>query len=269
MLVFVAQRLQASHAKKGHPMKVRSLLMLAVALGCLPAYASSVVVEATTDIWLAGQASGATVTGFFGTDTAPANSPIGIAVSGGDTLTFINVLDAANGVSVDGSCFDTTPDAGACYADEYGDSPGSANGISLAHLPAGALVGVFVAAGGPSGSAPTALDFTSGGIGTGFATLSPELDQLFFIGDGLTGTGTGSVQDFIAPTGAGTLYLAVSDSVGAAGNNLGSISANVNDVPEVSAAPEPGTLSLVGLGMVGMALAANFAQRRARTDAGL
>jgi hypothetical protein len=252
-------------------MKVRSLLILAVALGGLPAYADSVVVvPATSDIWLAGQANGSSVTGYFGTDTAPANSPIGIAVSGGDTLTFTNVADSAGGVSVDGSCFDTTPDAGACYPDEISFSPGSANGISLADLPADALVGVFVAAGGPSGTAPANLNFTgAGGIGTDFTSLSPELDQLFFIGDGLTGTGSGNIQTFIAPAGAGTLYLAVSDSVGASVGDVGSITADVNDIPAASPVPESGTLSLVGLGVVGLAMGADFARRRARAAAGL
>jgi hypothetical protein len=114
---------------------------------------------------------------------------------------------------------------------------GPANGISLADVPGGALVGVFTPAGGPSGLAPTGLDFTgTGGIGTSFLSLSPALDQLFFIGDGLTGTGSGTVQQFVAPAGAGTLYLAISDSVGASGNNSGSITV---DVASVSSVPEP------------------------------
>jgi hypothetical protein len=226
---------------------------LVIGLGSLAARASDiVVVPATTDIWLAGQPNGASVSGYFSppSDTAPANSPVAISVTGGDTLTF-SATDSPGGVSVDGSNFDTTPDAGATYADEFGFSSGPVNGISLAHLPADALVGVFVAAGGPSGTTPSALDFTSNGIGTDFITLSPDLDQLFFIGDGLTGTGTGSIQQFNAPVGAATLYLAVADSVGSSDGNVGYITADVSGASTVT--PEPGTLLLFGSGLVGLA----------------
>ena len=65
---------------------------------------------------------------------------------------------------------------------------------------AGYLVGLFVPAGGPAGAAPAALDFTSSGLGTSFTSLSPQLDQVFFIGDGLTGNGTGTQQTFNIPS---------------------------------------------------------------------
>jgi hypothetical protein len=212
---------------------------------------STVTVAGTTDIFLAGQPNGSSVTGYFGSDTAPANSPVGLTLTG-SPLTFS--IAGFVSTSVDDSCFDTTADAGACYSDELSFSPGPANGISLADLPAGALVGVFVGPGGPSGPAPANLNFTgAGGIGTAFASLSPDLDQLFFIGDGLTGTGTGDIQQFFAPVGATTLYLAVSDSVGSSTGNLGSITVSVAGANAItSPVPEPGTISLLGLGLTGL-----------------
>jgi len=231
-----------------------SVLGFLVAM-CVSVARADVVVPATTDIALAGQPIGSTVTGFFGTDTAPGNSPIAVAVTPGEDLTFS--ITGYTAVSIDTVCFDSNADAGACYGDEFGDSPGPANGISLAHVPGGALVGVFTPAGGPSGPTPAALNFTgSGGIGTSFATLSPALDQLFFIGDGLTGTGSGTVQQFFAPAGAGTLYLAVSDSVGASGNNSGSITV---DVSSVSSVPEP---SSAGPLLAVLAMTATFLARK-------
>jgi hypothetical protein len=107
------------------------------------------------------------------------------------------------------------------------------SGISGMVTPgAGYLVGVFVPAGGPTGTAPTALDFTSSGLGIAFTSLSPQIDQVFFIGDGLTGNGTGTQQTFNVPTGAGQLWLGISDAPGyvgapgAYGDNLGVYSVN-------------------------------------------
>jgi hypothetical protein len=56
------------------------------------------------------------------------------------------------------------------------------------------------------------LNFNS--IGTSFTTLSPKLNQLFFIGDGLTGDGAGATQKFKVPAGAKVLYLGIADANG-------------------------------------------------------
>jgi hypothetical protein len=44
-----------------------------------------------------------------------------------------------------------------------------------------------------------------------FPELRPQLGQSFFIGDGLTGTDSGSQQRFLVPPGATTLYLGFAD----------------------------------------------------------
>jgi hypothetical protein len=69
------------------------------------------------------------------------------------------------------------------------------------------LVGVFVDDKEPTGTPPINLDLSD----LGFAELSPMMNQAFFIGDGLTGTGTGTVQRFHAPSGATRLFLGFAD----------------------------------------------------------
>jgi hypothetical protein len=81
----------------------------------------------------------------------------------------------------------------------------SFQGISGIRLEKGSgfLVGVFLSNAMPTDPAPPRLEFTNNGttglMNTDFASLSPLLDQTFFIGDGLTGNGTGNTQTFSVP----------------------------------------------------------------------
>lgn len=70
------------------------------------------------------------------------------------------------------------------------------------------LVGVFVADRAPR-VAPRAINFGRGGVGHDFASLSPQLGQVFFIGDGHA---RGREQTFVVPPGATTLYLGIADA---------------------------------------------------------
>jgi hypothetical protein len=67
----------------------------------------------------------------------------------------------------------------------------------------------------------------------GYSTISPQLKQPFFIGDGKAGT---VQQTVIAPAGATRLFLGSMDGSGWF-NNTGSFS--------VDATPEPGSASLL------------------------
>ena len=103
----------------------------------------------------------------------------------------------------------------------------------------------------------TGLDYqTGGGANQGLPSYSPLLNQIFFIGDGLTGTGSGSVQDFIVPDGATSLYLAVADSVGGSTGNDGYL--NV----DAEASPEPASFLLLGAGLAVAGLLRRRAARR-------
>jgi hypothetical protein len=80
----------------------------------------------------------------------------------------------------------------------------------------GGMVGIFLEDNLPA-SAPTPLQFyvsdsADGGIQTNFKALSPKIGQVFFIGDGLTGTGSGAAQVFAIPATATHLYLGYVDS---------------------------------------------------------
>jgi len=131
----------------------------------------------------------------------------------------------------------------------------SLDGISGYLGPQGPLVGVFLDNSVPSsGPAPSTLDFTSGGLGIDFLSLSPALGQVFYIGDGVT---SGSVfQEFIAPAGATRLFLGIPDGWGFSGapgyydDNDGSyrVRVGINEKPSI---PEPASLGVLALGLVG------------------
>jgi hypothetical protein len=229
-------------------------LFVTAGLAAAGAQAGPITVSALTDIWLAGQPNGSTLTGNFSTDTAPANSPVEFDVSGGETLTF----SASGSTSVDQVCF-AGPDGG-CYPDESSFGVGPVNGIGTYKGPSDALIGVFLNGSLPSGTGgPASEDFTGA---NNFTSLSPLLNQIFFIGDGLTGTGSGTVQDFSVPAGATRLFLAVADSVGSSQNNEGSLSVTVS---ALSSVPEPSTGGMAALaGMAG--LAAVLKRRFGRTN---
>jgi hypothetical protein len=107
---------------------------------------------------------------------------------------------------------------------------------------AGWLVGVFETDTEPANPSPTTLDFNM--IGTDFTMLSPAINQLFFIGDGLSGNAAGSVQQFLVPANATRLFLGISDAPGYHGapgaydDNAGSFVATFN-------IPEPGVPALL------------------------
>jgi len=125
----------------------------------------------------------------------------------------------------------------------------------------GALVGVFLSDAVPNGAPPATLNFSTTGVnplGVDFSSLSPDLGQIFFIGDGKTSSDV--FQEFVAPTGATRVFFGIVDAYnfnGEAGtydDNDGSyrILVGIDEIPTTT--PIPGALPLFasGLGALGL-----------------
>ena len=223
---------------------------LVVAFLVTPALAQSVTVTVPgiSNPYLSGMPGGSTC---CSGDAAPAQSPVqvtGLVLAPGTVLTFT----ATGGIDFGGSPPSVGPDGSFLFT-----TP-STNGISGATWPANSLVGVFLDNSQPdSTAAPPDLDFGSG-AGTSFATLSPALKQVFFIGDGRTGTGSGATQTFVIPAGATRLFVGASDGFGWF-NNSGSFSVTVSPAqapPAASTAANVPTLSESMLVILALVLAA-------------
>lgn len=235
----------------------KSLMVLgsvaAVALAT-PAIAATAMVPGSANPFLAGQPATTTC---CGGDVVPADSPVlaPVTLTGGQVLTF----SATGGVNYAGGAPATSADGdndGTNYTFRYDMVADYGTGISgPLQVNVDGLVGVFLDGNTPTGLAPAQLDFSSGLNSTGldFTSLTPGLDQIFWIGDGLTGLGTGSLQQFTVPTGATRLFLGTVDGSGW-DNNSGSITVTINGA--TGAVPEPATwaLMLAGFGVVGIAL---------------
>jgi hypothetical protein len=202
-------------------------------------------VNGTDAIYGAGLGGGGSSTAPFMYDFSAAS---------GNVLTFNSITGATN-------CCSGTPNTG---PDGGGGSTNinALNGISGIMMPSTmALVGVFVDTGDlpVSGDIPPATLNYSAGPFPGDPSFSPLLNQAFFIGDGLTGTGSGAVQSFLAPTGANRLLLGFADGFGFSGtpsfygDNRGSLSvsgaiSSPVPLPPAAAALAAGLLALFGFG---------------------
>jgi len=188
----------------------------ALVLAAGSAGAATLTVPGTSDPFLAGAPSGGYVTFSTGdVDTAPAESPVGVAVTTGGTVT---ISDVTGAVSNGSCCAAVGPTGGGPISSASLTATDFTELVSgFSNLPINSLVGVFY---GPNPS-------------------NPGVDTVFEIGDGGT---------FKVPTGATELYLATVDGY-QWNNNTGAFTASVA-VPE----PATWAMMLVGFGGLGAAM---------------
>jgi hypothetical protein len=150
---------------------------------------------------------------------------IGLTLTPGTTMTFDNVSGNAN-------YNDQTP-AGTADGDTstiVSDIIEGENGISNINAPIDSLIGVFMSDSAPvPGQAPADLDFTTDAE-RNFTSLSPQLNQTFFIGDGRTDGG--NPQQFVVPAGATRLFIGNMDAYEWS-NDVGSFSITVHNASTV------------------------------------
>jgi hypothetical protein len=164
----------------------------------------AVSVAASTDIFGAGQPGG----------------PPTIAVPPGSSVA---IFDApGSGLSCCSGAGAHSADGGANASTDVEPSPPiGISGIRHHELNI-FLIGVFLDDKGPDPAAtPPVLSYSSangyaGTLWDGGDSFTPLINQTFFVGDGLTGTGAGNRQSFTVPSGATRLYLGFAD-----GLNLG------------------------------------------------
>ena len=164
--------------------------------------AVEVIVPGTANPWLAGYPDGST---HAGGDRVPENAPVQVRLPlvPGQALTFA----ATGGTSYTSSCCSSGPDGSG------GGGHGAQNGYGGLTTNWNALIGVFTGPEVPADPAtpPDSLDFSTA-ASRNQPVIAPDVEQVFFIGDGLTTDGV--VQQIVVPEGATGLHLGSMDGFG-------------------------------------------------------
>jgi len=204
------------------------------------AFADIVSVSGTSNIFASGSA---TIPPGAGDDTVPPS--FSFAPANNLVLRFSSVTGSV-GADVNFPTQTNGPDGG-IYSGNIGTNVNSTAGISgIIHTNFNMFLTGFFLSSLPPTTAPVRLSFSQP---EDFLTLSPQLGQSFFIGDGRTDTGS-LPQAFLVPQGASRLYFGFVDAADTGifqGNpgfyfdKIGSITADFT----VTAVPEPSSAILL------------------------
>jgi Flp pilus assembly protein TadG len=192
-------------------------------------------VPATSNPWLAGMSDGT----WAGVGN-PANSPDRAGNSGdvrqspvlmknlrlvsGSTLTFDGVNGGANN-SNNVIRYTGDGNTGWCI-NNFG---GSELGKSNIKAPINSVIAVFLNDDEPGGTPPPSLDFSTA-ASRDFHSLKPQLNQMFFIGDGRRANG--DMQQFVIPPGAKRLFVGTMDGW-EWNNNVGGFTVTATSVAKI------------------------------------
>ena len=196
----------------------------------------TVYVLGSHDIFLAGQPDLFKLAGRSGSDQAPKNTPQSVRVTalGGQPVTF-----AATGASILGGAGPRprTADGSGTYI-TTGPVTTHAGSLALSGVtaPSGSLVGVFTGSSRPQGTPPQPLNFKDARLRDSLS-LRPKLNQVFYIGQGVTSKG--ARKQFLIPPGAARLFLGILASIGSNHGASGRIAAIVTGTSRTGSSFEP------------------------------
>ena len=230
-------------------------LFLLLALASWTMTAAPIVIDGKTNVFAAGQDATPgfnTMGGLF-----PALAQ-GFIAGAGQTVRFS--VSGLTGCGATGACGAVGASLSFPTGGQTGTDITGSNGLSGIKFTGREmfLVGVFLDASVPSGGGPFTPTFVSTG-----GTYNADTDTTF-TNAGAFFTGQAfyiATQTFLVPTNATRLFLGFADAfdnfVGPwsdYGNNSGSLNVTVSvQNAIVGGVPEPGTIMLVGLGLVGLA----------------
>ncbi|MDB5326963.1 MAG: Rhs family protein [Phycisphaerales bacterium] len=177
----------------------------------IPAYAAP---------WLAGMPNGSAIAATGGNPTqatSPANSPVQFTATPGKPIRFAYTTGTTSWNGMNNARSSAAADGDTTWI--VTQSP--TNGIGSTTGPLNAMVGIFLDSSAPNTTATAApLDFSTP-TSRNFSTLSPQLKQVFYIGDGLDDNG--NLQSFYPPSGTARMYIGTLDENGWWWDNTGSI----------------------------------------------